>query len=157
MPARRVVGIDPGSLHLGFGVVEVAGNRLTVVEAGHLSPKGDLGRRLAAIQDDLARVFERARPTEAAVEALFFAKNVKSALALGQSRGVVLASVARAGLALHEYAATEVKRAVVGTGRAEKEQVAHMVRLLLNYRQASRFDVTDALALAICHAHTRRP
>lgn len=156
------MGIDPGSQFTGYGVIEPRGSQLVLVEAGCIAPKGTLPmeKRLAAIHQGLRELFERVAPTHAAVEEVFFAKNVKSAIALGQARGVALAAVAGAGVELFEYAATEVKRAVVGTGRAEKEQVAHMVRVLLGAQAAglkeSRLDVTDACAIAICHANTWR-
>jgi crossover junction endodeoxyribonuclease RuvC len=152
----RVLGVDPGSTTTGFGVVEARGNSLTLVEAGCVhAPDEELPERLVAIHRGLAEVIARSKPDTAAVESLFFAKNVRSAIALGHARGVALLAIAEGGLSLAEYSPAEVKRAVVGTGRAEKEQVAHMVRMLLGRApQSARLDVTDALAVAICHAHT---
>jgi crossover junction endodeoxyribonuclease RuvC len=154
----RIVGIDPGTQFTGFGVVEPRGSSLVLIEAGCFAPKAalPLQERLAEIHRGLTELFERTEPTHAAVETVFFAKNVKSAITLGHARGVALAAIGEAGLELFEYAPTEVKRAVVGTGRAEKEQVAHMVRLLLGQKVPGRLDVTDACAVAICHANTWR-
>ena len=158
----RVLGIDPGSQFTGYGVLETRGTQLVLIEAGCIAPKSTLpiAKRLAAIHAGLVELIARVAPAHAAVEEVFFAKNVKSAIALGQARGVALAAIAAAGVEVHEYAATEVKRAVVGTGRAEKEQVAHMVRVLLGAQSAAlrdaRLDVTDACAIAICHANTWR-
>lgn len=155
----RVLGIDPGSLHTGFGVVEPDGTKMRLVEAGCVSTKAadPLCNRLAAIAAGLRGVIARTAPTHVAVESIFFAKNVKSAIALGHARGVALLAAGEAGLELFEYAPAEVKQAIVGSGRAEKEQVAHMVRVLLgNQTIALRLDATDALAIAICHAHLWR-
>jgi crossover junction endodeoxyribonuclease RuvC len=153
----RAIGIDPGTHHTGFGVIETRGPALAMIECGVISAEKDdpLEKRLATMHAGLRDVIARTSPAHAAVEGVFFSKNVKSAIALGHARGVALLAVAEAKLELFEYAPAEVKRAVVGNGRAEKEQVAHMVRLLLNHREAAaRLDVTDALAVAICHAHT---
>ena len=158
--ALRVVGIDPGSRVTGWGVIESQGSTLTLVEAGCIAPNAALpmAKRLAAILKGLAEILERTAPHHAAVEEVFFAKNVKSALALGQARGVALAALAGASVEVHEYSPAEVKRAIVGGGRADKEQVAHMVRVLLGPKEKQvhgvRLDVTDACAIAICHANT---
>lgn len=139
-------------------MVDARGNSLTLVEAGCVhAPDEELPARLVAIHRGLAEVIARSKPDTAAVESLFFAKNVRSAIALGHARGVALLAIAEGGLPLAEYSPAEVKRAVVGTGRAEKEQVAHMVRMLLGRApESARLDVTDALAIAICHAHTAK-
>ena len=158
----RVLGIDPGSQVTGFGVVESSGSSLVLVEGGCVTTKaGDaFERRLAVLHEGLCEVIARTAPTHAAVETLFFAKNVKSAVQLGHARGVALLAVAQAGLALHEYAPSEVKRAVTGAGGAEKGQVAHMVKILLGTSFAklasARADATDACAIAICHANMWR-
>lgn len=143
-------------------MLETQGTRLILVEAGCISPRGSLSlaERLAEIHRALTALIARTEPAHAAVEEVFFAKNVRAAIALGQARGVAMAAIAAGGVELHEYAATEVKRAIVGTGRAEKEQVAHMVKVLLGPQAAAvkdaRLDVTDACAIAICHANTWR-
>lgn len=158
----RVLGIDPGSQVMGFGVVESSGSSLVLVEGGCVVTKaGDpFEQRLATLHEALCRLIERTQPEHAAVETIFFAKNVKSAVQLGHARGVALLAAAQAGLPVHEYAPAEVKRAVTGAGGAEKEQVAHMVKLLLGPTFAklatTRLDATDACAVAICHANTWR-
>lgn len=152
----RILGLDPGLTHTGWGVIDVAGNRLTHVADGRISSSAStpLPQRLAKLDAALAEVIERFAPTRAAVEETFVNKNALSALKLGQARGVVLLAPARAGLEVAEYAANLVKKSVVGNGHAEKEQVAHMVRILLNLKDAgSSADAADALAVAICHAH----
>lgn len=134
----------------------MAGNRLTHVADGRISssPAMALPARLARLDSALADVITRFQPDCAAVEETFVNKNALSALKLGQARGVVLLAPARAGLDVAEYAANLVKKSVVGNGHAEKEQVAHMVRILLNLKEAgSSADAADALAVAICHAH----
>lgn len=156
----RVLGIDPGSQVTGFGVVESSGSSLVLIEGGCVVTRASdsFERRLAVIHEGLADLLLRTKPDHAAVESLFFAKNVKSAIQLGHARGVALLAIAQAGLEAHEYAPTEVKRAVTGTGGAEKGQVAHMVKLLLGASFAKldskRADATDACAIAICHANT---
>ena len=155
----RVLGVDPGSIVTGWGVVEARGNSLVLVDAGAITPRASLPfeKRLALIHEQLAAAIERCRPEAAAIESLFFAKNVRSAIQLGHARGVALLAIARASLPLAEYAPMEVKRAVTGAGKAEKEQVAHMVRLMLGIHGGAvreKLDVSDALAIAICHAHT---
>lgn len=158
----RVLGIDPGSRITGFGVVESSGSSLVLIEGGCVTTKADepFEKRLATLHAGLSAVIERTSPSHAAVESLFFAKNVKSAIQLGHARGIALLAIAQAGLAVHEYAPAEVKRAVTGTGGAEKGQVAHMVKVLLGPTFAKldsvRADATDACAIAICHANTWR-
>jgi len=153
----RILGIDPGSAVTGWGVVEVKGTSHRLIDAGAIvTPDDALPERLLAIHRGLQEVIRVTRPAAAAVESLFFAKNVRSAIRLGQARGVALLTIAEAELPLSEYAPMEIKRALVGTGRAEKTQVAHMVRLLLGpsvKALPNRLDVTDALGVAICHAH----
>lgn len=152
----RVLGIDPGSRHCGYGVVEAAtGSRLRWVAHGVLSPPaGDpLESRLRFIHAGLAEVIAETRPDACSVEEIFFAASVKSALVLGHARGVALLAAAQAGLPVHSYAASVIKQAVVGTGRAEKPQVARMVTVLLGLAaDPVRSDATDALAVAITHA-----
>ena len=119
----RVLGIDPGSRHTGFGVVEPDGNKMRLVEAGTISPKESdpLSVKLAVIAAGLREVIARTAPAHVAVESIFFAKSVKSAITLGHARGVALLSAGEANLELFEYAPTEVKQAIVGTGRADKD------------------------------------
>ncbi|BDG04693.1 crossover junction endodeoxyribonuclease RuvC [Anaeromyxobacter oryzae] len=151
-----VLGIDPGSRRCGFGVVEREGARLRVVESGVLEP-GDLpiAVRLGRILDGLDAVIARARPAEVSVEAVFCGASPRSALVLGQARGVALAVAARAGLPVFEYAPAEVKLAFTGNGRAGKDQMLRTARMLLG-ASPDLSDEADALALAVCHL-ARRP
>jgi len=146
-----VLGIDPGSRRCGYGVVARQGGRFVVVESGVLAP-GDrpMAERLAAILDGLEQVIRRTLPAEVSIEQVFSGTSARSALVLGQARGVALAAAARAGLAVHEYAPAEVKLAFTGSGRASKEQMLRTARMLLG--AAPRLaDEADALAIAICH------
>jgi crossover junction endodeoxyribonuclease RuvC len=153
----RVMGVDPGSHTTGYGVIESDGRRYKLIEyAGIRAPSGlAFAERLLAISKKLEEVIERLAPQACAVEEAFFAVNVKSALKLGHVRGVVLLAAARAGVEVFEYSPLEIKSALVGYGRAEKEQVQEMVRLLLKLKERPRpLDASDALATAICHANT---
>ncbi|HSK41965.1 MAG TPA: crossover junction endodeoxyribonuclease RuvC [Arenibaculum sp.] len=151
----RVLGLDPGLRHTGWGVVDVAGNRLGHVADGaiHSVDGLSLADRLVQLHDGLAAVIERWRPDEAAVEETFVNKNAASTLKLGMARGVVLMVPARAGLSVAEYPSSLVKKSVVGTGRADKDQVQAMIRMLLPGAEIVTADAADALAVAICHAH----
>ncbi len=152
----RVLGIDCGAAATGYGIIETDGRRHRLIEAGaiHTSPKKAFAERLVAIAEELARLMGAWGPLEVAVEEVFFATNVKSALKLGHVRGVALLEAARAGMPVSEYSALEVKSSVVGYGRAEKQQVQRMVQSLLNLTEPPESeDAADALALAICHAH----
>ncbi|ALG71051.1 crossover junction endodeoxyribonuclease [Azospirillum thiophilum] len=153
----RLLGIDPGLRHTGWGIIDVAGNRLTHVADGavHSDDSCPLAERLVQLHDALSAVVERYGPDEAAVEETFVNSNAVSTLKLGQARAVALLVPAQAGLAVAEYANNMVKKAVVGQGRAEKAQVQTMVRLLLPGCEIGSPDAADALAVAICHAHHR--
>jgi crossover junction endodeoxyribonuclease RuvC len=143
----------------GYGLVDVAGDTLHAVTFGAISTRAGLpfAQRLLRIHQELRTLLIRSRPDCAAVEAVFFARNVQSALRLGQARGVVLLALAQAGVVVHEYSALEVKQAVTSYGRAVKGQVQEMVRLLLGLAEApSPVDAADALAVAICHHHSAR-
>jgi len=154
----RVLGIDCGGEYTGYGVVEMRANgRLGCLVCGaiKLSPKESLPRRLAQIFAELGAVIGEYHPDEVAIEDVFYALNVKSALKLGQVRGVAMLAAAAAGLEVAEYSPLTIKSAVVGYGRAEKQQVQHMVtRLLELSRPPEPMDASDALAIAICHLHT---
>jgi len=157
----RVLGLDPGLRHTGWGVIDVAGNRLTHVADGviHAAPDEPLATRLVSLFRQITAVVERFAPDEAAVEETFVNRNASSTLRLGVARGVVLLAPAECGLPVAEYSANLVKKAVVGAGHAEKSQVQLMVRRLLPGCDGSEADAADALAVAICHAHhaaTRR-
>jgi crossover junction endodeoxyribonuclease RuvC len=152
----RIIGIDPGSRVTGYGVIEAAAGRQRVVAFGRIcTESGELPQRLLQIQSELAAVLREHAPSEAAVEQVFVKRNVATALVLGQARGVALCTAAAAGVSVTEYAATRIKQAVTGSGRAEKPQVAHMVKLLLKLPSAPPSDAADALAVALCHAQVR--
>lgn len=153
----RILGLDPGLQHTGWGLVEHDGFRLRFCAEGVVSTKAseDLPDRLLVLHRGLAVVIAEMQPDEAAVENTYVARNPESALKLGQARGVVLLAPALAGLPTREYGAMEVKRAVVGNGHADKAQVQAMVRQLLPGVTFRRADAADALAIAICHAHHR--
>jgi crossover junction endodeoxyribonuclease RuvC len=153
----RILGLDPGLQHTGWGLIEHDGFRLRFRGEGVISTSAeeDLPQRLLALHRGLAAVIAEWTPDEAAVEHTYVARNPESALKLGQARGVVLLAPALAGVVVREYGAMEVKRAVVGTGHAAKEQVQAMVRQLLPGVVFRRADSADALAIAICHAHHR--
>jgi crossover junction endodeoxyribonuclease RuvC len=152
----RVLGVDPGSDTTGYGVIDSDGRNYQLVEyAGIRGLKRlSFAERLLGITLKLEEVIERLSPQACAVEDTFYAVNVKSALKLGQARGAVLVAAARAGLAVFEYSPLEIKSALVGYGRAEKQQVQEMVRLLLRMESVPEpLDASDALAIAICHVN----
>src|SRR5436853_4340736 len=151
----RVLGLDPGLRHTGWGVIDVAGNRLSHVADGVVHAPIDLplSERLVALFRQLTQVLDRFHPDEAAVEESFVNKNAASTLKLGVARGVVLLVPAERGVPVAEYSANLVKKSVVGAGHAEKEQVQQMVRRLLPGCAIEEPDAADALAVAICHAH----
>src|SRR5689334_15981236 len=151
----RVLGLDPGLRHTGWGVIDVAGNRLSYVADGvaHAPTDLPLAERLVVLFRHIIDVLERFRPNEAAVEETFVNKNAASSLKLGVARGVVLLAPAERGLPVAEYSANLIKKSVVGAGHAEKEQVQLMVRRLLPGCAIAEPDAADALAVAICHAH----
>jgi crossover junction endodeoxyribonuclease RuvC len=154
----RVLGVDCGTEYTGYGVVELChDDKLVCLSCGaiKLSPREPLPARLATIFDQLTAVITEQQPEQVAIEDVFYAVNVKSALKLGQVRGVAMLAAASAGLYVAEYAPLVIKSAVVGYGRAEKQQVQHMVARLLNLAEIPEPpDVADALAIAICHLHT---
>lgn len=155
----RIIGIDPGLRRCGWGVIEASGNRLSFVAAGTLTPPVDdaLPRRLVHLYEGLSDLIRAYRPDEAAVEETFVSAGARSALQLGQARGVALMTPSSMGLAVGEYAANLVKKSVVGSGHADKVQIQAMVRLLLPSASFKGADAADALAIAICHAHHRTP
>ena len=152
----RIFGIDPGSIRTGYGCVETDGTRHRLIACGALSATtGEaLPDRLRLIHDGILALLRSSSPDCVAIENLFHARNVKSALTLGHARGVVVLAAVEAGLPLVEYTPAEIKQSVVGYGRAEKPQVQQMVKLLLGLDTApTPHDAADALAVAICHAH----
>ncbi len=153
----RVLGIDPGSLKSGYGLVDEQQGQLTVVDYGVIRtvPDTPLAQRLLLISARLQELIARHAPDEVAVEDVFVAKNAQSSLKLGQARGAILLTVAQAGLPVAEYTPLEVKQSVVGYGRADKEQVQQMVKVLLRLKEIpTPDDAADALAIAICHHHS---
>ena len=151
----RLIGLDPGLRKTGWGIVDFDGSRLSYVACGVISTPMSMAMagRLAVLYGGLAEIIETWKPNSAAVEETFVNKNASSALKLGQARGVVLLAPALAGLDVAEYHNRAVKLAVVGTGRAEKQQISTMVRHLLPTADPQSADAADALAVAICHAH----
>ena len=154
----RILGIDPGSISTGFGVIDADRGRLVLVEQGSIntSRRAELADRLHQIHEGLVKVIARTLPAAVAVETPFAGQNAKSLIQLSHARGVILLAVRASNLSVFEYSPRSVKSAVVGYGAAEKEQVAKMVRMLINgcAQQVMSTDASDALAVAICHAHT---
>jgi crossover junction endodeoxyribonuclease RuvC len=156
----RIFGIDPGSERTGYGCVETDGRRHQLVACGAITAlAGDpFPQRLARIHRELTALLVTCRPDCVAIENLFHANNARSALKLGHARGVAMLAAIEAGCDIVEYTPAEVKRAVVGYGRAEKHQVQQMIKLLLGLDKApTPFDASDALAVAICHLHSQPP
>jgi len=153
----RIIGIDPGLRRCGWGVIENEGNRLSYVACGTLTPPtdADLADRLAILFSGIGDLLDRFAPDEAAVEETFVNAGPRSALLLGQARGVALMTPASRGIPVAEYAANLVKKSIVGTGHAEKDQIALMVKTLMPAADFKGADAADALAIAICHAHHR--
>jgi crossover junction endodeoxyribonuclease RuvC len=152
----RVLGIDPGTVATGWGVVDEDAGRLTYVGGGVIRPRGALPQRLTEIYEQVRRVIDELRPVYASLEKSFVGENVQSAFRLGEARGVILVAAAQAQLAVHEYSPAEIKVAVVGQGRATKEQMQDMVGRLLELRAALGADEADALGAALCHLQTQR-
>lgn len=153
--ATRILGLDPGLRRTGWGVIELAGTKLSFVECGIVTSDSEmaLADRLVALHEGLLHIIERLRPDVAAVEQTFVNKDPVATLKLGQARAIALLVPARAGLMVAEYAPNQVKKSVVGVGHAEKEQVHAMVKVLLPHSNAKGADAADALAVAITHAH----
>jgi crossover junction endodeoxyribonuclease RuvC len=153
----RIFGIDPGSERTGYGCVETDGSRHHLVACGAITALAAdaFPQRLLRIHQELAALLRECRPDCVAIENLFHANNVRSALKLGHARGVAMLAAVESGCPVVEYTPAEIKRAVVGYGRAEKHQVAQMIKLLLGLERApAQFDASDALAVAICHLHS---
>ena len=152
---RLVLGIDPGSRRTGYGLLAVRDRSVGYVASGCIKAEiGDIPQRLGIIYRGVSELIDQFNPTELAIEEVFLAKNASSALKLGQARGVAIAAAVAGELPVHEYAAKRVKQSLVGTGRGSKEQVAHMVRILLKLPGAPQADAADALAIALCHVNT---
>jgi crossover junction endodeoxyribonuclease RuvC len=154
----RIIGIDPGSQRTGIGIVDVdAAGKLSHVFHAVLFVAGEenFTLRLKRIFEGVDDIIAAHRPVECGIERVFMARNPDSALKLGQARGAAICAVVNRGIAVHEYAATEVKQAVVGGGRSDKTQVQHMIGVLLGLKGPIQADAADALAIAVAHAHTR--
>lgn len=150
----RILGIDPGLVVTGFGILDKNGNKLSYVTSGCIrTPNGEPARRLKAILDGLGEVIAETRPGQVALEKVFVNVNPRSTLQLGQARGTAICAAVMHGLPVAEYTALQIKKAVVGSGHAEKRQVQAMVRRLLRLAGDPSPDAADALACAICHAH----
>ena len=150
-----MLGIDPGSRRTGYGLVAVLDRKVDYVASGCIKAEiGEMPQRLGVIYRGVSELIAQFNPTELAIEEVFLAKNPSSALKLGQARGVAIAAAVAAELPVHEYAARRIKQSLVGTGRGTKEQVAHMVRILLKLPGAPQADAADALAIALCHVNT---
>jgi len=154
-----ILGIDPGTAICGYGVVEHMGNRFRLLEYGAIRSSSDEepAARLHTIFSGVNRIIDQYRPDQMAVEELFFNKNVRTALVVGQARGVIMLAGHLKGLPIYEYTPLQVKQAVVGYGRAEKQQVQYMVKAILNLNEIPKpDDAADALAISICHGHSVR-
>ena len=153
----RILGIDPGLRRCGWGLIEILGSRLTFVACGSVDPpeKLPLSERLRALHEGLLKVVSAYTPDEAAIEETFVNKDARATLKLGAARGVAMVVPALAGVSVAEYAPNQVKKTVVGAGHAEKQQIRMMIGVLLPKADPQTEDAADALAIAICHAHSR--
>lgn len=151
-----ILGIDPGSRKTGYGLVQKRGAQVAYVASGVIRMQAELGlpERLQVIFASLTEIIEQYRPSQMAVEQVFMAKSAGSALKLGQARGAAIVAGVSRGLEVFEYETRKVKQSVVGTGAADKSQVQHMVKTLLQLPASPQEDAADALAVALCHAHT---
>ena len=152
-----VVGIDPGYAIVGFGFLEYTGNKFSVLDCGRITTGADtpFAQRLLIIHEELDALLAMYRPDCVAIEQLFFNRNTKTAISVAQGRGALLLTAAMRGVAIHEYTPLQIKMAVTGYGQADKNQIRYMVKILLNLGGAPKSDdAADALAVAICHAHT---
>ena len=150
-----ILGIDPGSRTTGYGVIESVQGKMRYVGSGCIRLTSEtLAERLHTVFKGVSQIIQQFQPDEFAIEEVFMAKNAASALKLGQARGAAIVAAGHAGLAVSEYSARKVKQAVVGKGGADKSQVQHMVMQILNLPSCPQADAADALAIALCHAHT---
>ena len=151
----RILGIDPGSIRTGFGLIESNGQQSRYIESGYIKLSGEhLPLKLGQIFFDLSQIIEQYKPQEMAIEQVFMSKNAGSALKLGQARGAAITAGVNADLPVFEYSAKSVKQAVVGYGAASKDQIQLMVSKILNTRVSMQEDEADAVTIALCHAHT---
>ena len=153
--ATRILGIDPGSRITGYGIIELTGALTRPVVWGSIPTSGEHSDRLRQIFVEIGNLVDEHTPDEIAIERVFVHRNADSALKLGQARAAALCATFGHQLPIHEYAPREIKKAMVGTGSAEKSQVEYMVKVVLGLRDPMQADAADALAVAICHAHAR--
>ena len=152
----RILGIDPGSRHTGYGIIDSDGRQSEHIDSGCIYVKGDnFAERLGYIFQQVNDIIVEYQPVELSIEQVFVNKNVDSALKLGQARGAAICAAVNAGLKVSEYTPKAVKSAVVGTGNATKDQVQHMMSMLLKLEKGLQADQADALGIALCHAHNR--
>jgi crossover junction endodeoxyribonuclease RuvC len=150
-----ILGVDPGSRITGYGVIKCQGRQQIYLGSGCIRTQADdLPSRLKIIFDGISEIIAQYQPDEFAIERVFMAKNADSALKLGQARGAAIVAATNANLPVSEYSATQIKSAVVGTGRAQKSQVQHMIQQILKLSSAPQADAADALGVAVCHFHT---
>ena len=153
----KILGIDPGSRFTGFGIIEVNGDRIIALHHGVIKTgAGAFPERLGIIFNGILELVEEFSPDEVAVESVFISKNAGSALKLGQARGAAICAVVSRGVPVAEYSPRSVKQAIVGRGGADKAQVQHMIRILLQLKEMPVEDAADALAVALCHQHTQQ-
>jgi len=153
----RILGIDPGLATVGYGIIEYRGNSFTTLDYGAIltAAHTDFDKRLLSIHEQLSELITIFKPDAVAIEELFFNKNTKTAIAVAQARGAIVLTCAQYGVPYYEYTPLQVKQSVVGYGRADKNQVQQMTKILLNLNAVPKPDDTaDALAIAICHAHS---
>ena len=154
----RIIGIDPGYAIMGWGILDLKGNKFSVVDYGSITTDAgvDAAKRLQHIYAELGAIIAKYEPEEAAIEELFFNNNAKTVILVGEARGIAVLACANAGLNISEYTPLQIKQALVGYGRADKKQVQAMVKAILNLKEVPRPDDTaDAVAAAICHGHSR--
>lgn len=156
-PRIRLLGIDPGSRVTGYGILDTDGQQSRHVASGVIKPlhAGEGAARLEVIYNEIGALIAEFTPAEMAIERVFVSRNADSALKLGQARAAAICATFGTDMPVYEYAAREVKQAIVGKGNAEKEQIQHMVRVLLSLDEQLPMDASDALGVALCHAHTR--
>lgn len=155
----KILGIDPGTQVAGYGVIEIAGSKIVAIEYGSIKVNKNqtFPQRLQTIHGKIMDIISKHQPDEMAIEEVFYSKNIKSAIKIGEGRGIVFLCAASASIPITEYAATVIKKAVVGNGNAQKEQVQEMVKIILDLPEIPEpRDASDALAIAICHSHNLR-
>jgi crossover junction endodeoxyribonuclease RuvC len=153
-PSKIILGIDPGTIVMGYGLITIKGSEASLLELGVLKPGNikDTYKKLQLIFNTVSGLITKYQPTDFAIEAPFFGKNVQSMLKLGRAQGVAIAAAMRHGLEVTEYSPKKVKQSITGNGNADKEQVMKMLQSLLNFKETPKqFDATDALAVALCH------